>query len=191
MDGKSCLITGGSDGIGYAAARELARMGATVVIAGRNATKTAAAAARIVEETGNRSVSAPRPEASPKANATGRPTTAAVMPPNRSPLNERRSSCIPRLPDYALDASWLRQAVSRSPLRYILDHIGLPCRWYTPGATKARWQRAPQSAGGVARFLRPPPVAFRRRLGWANTSLQLGDGWGGLLTQSGHCLSLQ
>ena len=28
-------------------------MGATVVIAGRNATKTAAAAARIVEETGN------------------------------------------------------------------------------------------------------------------------------------------
>ena len=31
-------------------------MGATVVIAGRNATKTAAAAARIVEETGNRSV---------------------------------------------------------------------------------------------------------------------------------------
>ena len=57
MDGKSCLITGGSDGIGYAAARELARMGATVVIAGRNETKTAAAVARIVEETGNRSMS--------------------------------------------------------------------------------------------------------------------------------------
>ena len=56
MEGKSCLITGGSDGIGYAAAQELARMGATVVIVGRNATKTAAAAARIIEETGNPSV---------------------------------------------------------------------------------------------------------------------------------------
>ena len=56
MDGKTCLITGGSDGIGYAAALELARMGATVLIAGRNPAKTAAAAARIIEDTGNRSV---------------------------------------------------------------------------------------------------------------------------------------
>ena len=50
------MITGGSDGIGYVAARELARMGATVVIAGRNNTKTAAAVARIIGETGNRDV---------------------------------------------------------------------------------------------------------------------------------------
>ena len=56
MDGKTCLITGGSDGIGYAAALELARMGATVLIAGRNPAKTAAATARIIEDTGNRSV---------------------------------------------------------------------------------------------------------------------------------------
>ena len=56
MDGKTCLITGGSDGIGYAAARELARTGATVIVAGRNPDKTAAAAARIIEDTGNHSV---------------------------------------------------------------------------------------------------------------------------------------
>ena len=55
MEGKTCLITGGSDGIGYVAARELARMGATVVIAGHNATKTAALAC-IIEATGNRAV---------------------------------------------------------------------------------------------------------------------------------------
>ncbi len=54
MEGKTCLITGGSDGIGYAAARELARMGATVVIVGRNNAKTATAAERIIGETGNR-----------------------------------------------------------------------------------------------------------------------------------------
>ena len=56
MEGKTCLITGGSDGIGYVEARELARMGATVVIAGRNNTKTATAVARIIGETGNRDV---------------------------------------------------------------------------------------------------------------------------------------
>ncbi len=57
MEDKTCLITGGSDGIGYAAALELARMGATVVIAGRNAEKTEAAAASIRREAGNPSVS--------------------------------------------------------------------------------------------------------------------------------------
>ena len=57
MEGKTCLITGGSDGIGYAAARELAHMGWAVVIVGRNAAKTAAAVDRITAETGNPSVS--------------------------------------------------------------------------------------------------------------------------------------
>ena len=56
MEGKTCLITCGGDGIGYVAARELARMDATVVVAGRNATKTAAAVAGIIGETGNRTV---------------------------------------------------------------------------------------------------------------------------------------
>ena len=56
MEGKTCLITGGSDGIGYTAARELARMGARVVIVGRNAAKTDAAVESIIAETGNPAV---------------------------------------------------------------------------------------------------------------------------------------
>ena len=56
MEGKTCLITGGSDGIGYVAARELARLGAQVFIVGRNAFKTKDAADRIRDETGNREV---------------------------------------------------------------------------------------------------------------------------------------
>ena len=56
MKSKTCLVTGASDGIGYVAARELARMGARVVVAGRNAAKTHAAVQRIVAETGNPSV---------------------------------------------------------------------------------------------------------------------------------------
>ena len=54
MEGKTCLITGGSDGIGYVAARELARLGAQVFIVGRNAFKTKDAVDRILDETGNR-----------------------------------------------------------------------------------------------------------------------------------------
>ena len=56
MEGKTCLITGGSGGIGYVTARELARMGARVLIVGRNVAKTEEAASLIIDETGNREV---------------------------------------------------------------------------------------------------------------------------------------
>lgn len=56
MKRKTCLITGGSEGIGYAAAMELARLGWTVVIVDRNEAKSVAAVSRIIEETGNRAV---------------------------------------------------------------------------------------------------------------------------------------
>jgi len=46
MQGRICLITGGTNGIGKSTARELARMGATVVLVGRDAQK----AVRVVEE---------------------------------------------------------------------------------------------------------------------------------------------
>jgi len=46
MQGRICLITGGTNGIGKRTAQELARMGATVVIVGRSAQKTQ----RVVEE---------------------------------------------------------------------------------------------------------------------------------------------
>ena len=57
MDGRTCLITGASDGIGYVAARELALRGAGVIAVGRNANKTHAAAMRIIDETKNDDVS--------------------------------------------------------------------------------------------------------------------------------------
>ena len=51
MQGKICLITDGNDGIGYAASRELARVGARVVIVGRNAAKIEAAVRQIIADT--------------------------------------------------------------------------------------------------------------------------------------------
>jgi NAD(P)-dependent dehydrogenase (short-subunit alcohol dehydrogenase family) len=57
MKGKTCLVTGGSRGIGLETARGLAELGATVVITGRGEEHTSAAAADIRDSTGNGSVS--------------------------------------------------------------------------------------------------------------------------------------
>lgn len=56
MQGKVCLVTGSSSGIGKETARELARMGATVVMICRNRTKGEAAQSEIKEASGNAQV---------------------------------------------------------------------------------------------------------------------------------------
>ncbi|MET0365474.1 MAG: SDR family NAD(P)-dependent oxidoreductase [Sphingobium sp.] len=50
--GRVALVTGGATGIGYATALQLARLGASVVIASRTAEELQAAAERIVQESG-------------------------------------------------------------------------------------------------------------------------------------------
>jgi NAD(P)-dependent dehydrogenase (short-subunit alcohol dehydrogenase family) len=56
MQGKICLITGGTNGIGKSTAHALAGMGATVVITGRNAAKTSQVVKEIRENSGNPNV---------------------------------------------------------------------------------------------------------------------------------------
>jgi retinol dehydrogenase 12 len=58
MKGKVCVVTGATSGIGKAAATALARLGATVVLVGRDRGRTEAAAAEI----GSVSASPPRAE---------------------------------------------------------------------------------------------------------------------------------
>ena len=53
MQGKICLVTGATNGIGEITAHELAKMGATVVIVGRNPQKTAQVVADIKAKSGN------------------------------------------------------------------------------------------------------------------------------------------
>ena len=53
MDGKLCMVTGGTAGIGYYTAFEIAKMGASVIIIGRNHPKCIAAVQRIKEQSGN------------------------------------------------------------------------------------------------------------------------------------------
>src|SRR5690349_12917468 len=56
MKGKVCLVTGATAGIGTVTARELARMGATVVIVGRDPAKGQATLDEIKRESGNADV---------------------------------------------------------------------------------------------------------------------------------------
>tara|TARA_B100000586_G_scaffold207505_1_gene154877 strand:+ start:261 stop:1166 length:906 start_codon:yes stop_codon:yes gene_type:complete len=56
MVGKTCLVTGATNGIGRVTALELAHMGADVLIAGRDPARCALTAADIREESGNPNV---------------------------------------------------------------------------------------------------------------------------------------
>ena len=56
MKGRVCMVTGANSGIGYVTSRELARMGATVVMVCRSRERGDAAKKEIVRETGNESV---------------------------------------------------------------------------------------------------------------------------------------
>jgi len=53
MQGKICLVTGATSGIGLVTAQALAQQGATVVLVGRNPERTTATVSRIQQETGN------------------------------------------------------------------------------------------------------------------------------------------
>jgi NADPH:quinone reductase-like Zn-dependent oxidoreductase len=53
---KTILITGASDGIGVTTAEELAKLGATIIFACRNFTKTMPIIEKIQQETGNLNV---------------------------------------------------------------------------------------------------------------------------------------
>ena len=58
MNGRICLVTGSTHGIGLATARALAAMGATVLVHGRDLERARATAERIGRDTGNRDVRA-------------------------------------------------------------------------------------------------------------------------------------
>lgn len=68
MTGKTCLVTGGTAGIGLVTARELARRGATVIVVGRNEAVGLQAVDAMRRDTGNASVTFMRADLSSLAD---------------------------------------------------------------------------------------------------------------------------
>ena len=55
LDGKVCIVTGSTSGIGLVTAKELAKMGATTVLVARDEARGKAALAEVIEYSGNES----------------------------------------------------------------------------------------------------------------------------------------
>ncbi len=71
MQGKTCVITGATSGIGLVAARELAHLGARVVLVGRDQARTEDAVRRIQTQTGNHQVEGLLADLSSQAEVRG------------------------------------------------------------------------------------------------------------------------
>lgn len=68
MDGKICMVTGATAGIGLVTARELARRGATVIVVGRNPERGVQTVDAIRRETGSMSIEFLRADLSSQAD---------------------------------------------------------------------------------------------------------------------------
>ena len=92
MQGKVCLVTGATSGIGQVTATELARRGAQVVIVGRSALKCAATERQIRAETGCDvgRFARRRPVVAGRGETSGRSGPPAVSPSRRAGQQRRR-----------------------------------------------------------------------------------------------------
>ena len=77
MTKKTVLVTGGTRGIGKETARGLARLGATVIIVGRDEERGAAAAAELRETTATSASSSSRRASRRRPRFEGLPATSA------------------------------------------------------------------------------------------------------------------
>src|SRR5215510_14984774 len=101
MQGRICIVTGASSGIGQAAALGLARMGATVVLVCRNRERAEATRAAIRVATGNNSVDVTLADLSSQAeihrlaqNLLARYSQIHVLVNNAGVINLKRMTTI-------------------------------------------------------------------------------------------------
>ena len=137
LTGKTALITGSTEGIGYAIARQLARAGANVVVNGRSEDKTARAAERLRGEGAKGTVAA---IAADVATADGCDALVARLPHVDILINN--AGIFQPLDFEASDAVWDRhwQVNVMSAMRL--------SRAYLPGMQKVNWGRVIFLASG-------------------------------------------
>jgi NAD(P)-dependent dehydrogenase (short-subunit alcohol dehydrogenase family) len=131
LKGKSALVTGSTEGIGYAIARQLARSGADVVINGRSEDKTAKAAERLENEGAMGSVTA---VAADLATAEGCAQLVAKLPHVDILINNAgifQPSDFFDTTDEVWDRHWQVNVMSAVRLS----------RAYLPAMEKANWGR--------------------------------------------------
>jgi len=167
MQGKICLITGGSDGIGYAASRELARMGARVIIVGRNSAKTEAAVQQIIADTDNpaveclladlssqrevRRVAAEAMELTPYLDVLLNNAGAIFLSDRRSAEGIEMTFALNHL-SYFLLTSLLLEHLRKAPRARIVNVSS--CAHESPGTFRLEDLPNPASNGGYAAYKR-------------------------------------
>jgi NAD(P)-dependent dehydrogenase (short-subunit alcohol dehydrogenase family) len=131
LKGKTAVVTGSSAGIGYATARELARLGAKVAINSRTAVRVKAAIDCLSSEvTGAQFVSAP----GDLSNAAGAEAVIRACPEADILVNNAGIFSATGFFDIT-DAEWLRFFETN-----VLSGVRLS-RHYTPGMVNKRWGR--------------------------------------------------
>jgi 3-oxoacyl-[acyl-carrier protein] reductase len=134
LRGKVALVTGASQGLGHAIARELAAEGATVVLSARRAEVLAAAASALSSETGSRVLSHAADLSQPGAGT--RLVEEAIASCGRVDILLANGGGPPSLPfEQTTPAQW--DAALRQNLLSALEL----CRAVLPGMKERRWGR--------------------------------------------------
>ena len=130
LKGRTALVTGSTGGIGYAAARELAKLGARVAINGRTAARADAAIAKLKAETGGDFVRA----IGDLSNAKGAKDVIAALPDADILVNN--AGIFEPKPFFDIpDEDWMRFFETN-----VLSGVRLS-RHYTPAMVKRGWGR--------------------------------------------------
>src|SRR5919197_1659473 len=161
MQGKICLVTGATSGIGLVTARALAQQGATVVLVGRNPERTTATVGRIQQETGNPHVECLLADLSAQAQV---PQLAEEFQRRFARLDVLLNNAGAFIARRSLSVDGIEMTLALNHLAYfLLTHLLLDTLKATPAA---RIVNVSSDAHRKAQFNFADPQGAQRYRGW-------------------------